>query len=93
MDLFFLTSIKEGLPYVLIEAQTNGLKCIVSDSIDKSSDISNSIIFISLKEPINNWIEIIKKEKFKRKDNVKSIIESGYSIEDSVKIINKLYKK
>lgn len=33
-DVFIFPSIHEGLPYALLEAQANGLPCIVSDSID-----------------------------------------------------------
>lgn len=90
-DLFMLTSIKEGLPFVLIEAQANGLNSIVSDSVDKNADISNSIKFVSLDDDISKWLETIKKEKFIRKDNIKKIIEKGYSLESSIKSVMEIY--
>jgi len=33
-DAFIFPSLHEGLPYALLEAQANGLPCIISDSID-----------------------------------------------------------
>ena len=40
MDLFFLPSLFEGLPFVLIEAQCSGVNCLVSDTaIDHLSTV------------------------------------------------------
>jgi glycosyltransferase involved in cell wall biosynthesis len=39
-DLFCLPSHFEGLPVVLVEAQDNGLKCLVSDKVPREADIS-----------------------------------------------------
>ncbi len=35
MDAFLLPSLFEGLPVVLVEAQTAGLPCFVADTVDK----------------------------------------------------------
>ena len=93
MDLFALTSIKEGLPYVLIEAQTNGLSCVVSDSVDKNSNISNHISFLSLDEDYENWVDCIIENIKKRNDNIEKIISNGYSLNDSVTIIKNIYDR
>lgn len=90
-DLFMLTSYKEGLPFVLIEAQTNGLNCIVSDSVDKNSDITNSITFLSLNSDMKEWVNVIEKKICIRNKNTSKIIQKGYSIDDTVKIINNMY--
>lgn len=92
MDLFMLTSYKEGLPFVLIEAQANGLSCIVSDSVSKSSNISNSIIFKSLDDTINEWVKTIDNINFKRKDNIDYIIKNEYSIKNTVEKLEKIYE-
>ena len=68
MDVFCLTSYKEGLPYVLIEAQTNGLKCYVSmiNSSDNKRLINTSIIKekgYSLVDNINKIIDIYENRK------------------------------
>ena len=90
-DLFMLTSYKEGLPFVLIEAQANGLQCVVSDSVDKNSNITNRIKFISLDEPEEKWVKLIESVSLNRVDNSDTIIKSGYSFDDTVKVIKKIY--
>lgn len=91
MDLFILTSFSEGLPFVLIEAQTNGLKCIVSDNVSKSSNITNSIKFESINKSASEWVDIIKHTNFTREDNIEKILKSGYNIKDTVKQLEEIY--
>ncbi len=93
MDLFILTSFHEGLPFVLIEAQANGLKCVVSDSVDKQSNISETLIFLSLEDGINIWGDKINDIDYKRDDNIKKIIDKGYSIDSTIKKIIDIYMK
>ena len=93
MDLFLLTSYNEGLPFVLIEAQTNGLKCMVSDSVSRNSNISNSIIFKSIKDPCEEWSKTISKLDFSRLDSISLIEKSGYSIDTTVKELENIYIK
>ncbi len=50
MDVFVFPSLYEGFPVSLVEAQTSGLKCVVSDTITKDVDIYDDVDFMSLKE-------------------------------------------
>ena len=49
-DLFILPSLFEGLGIVLIEAQTNGLKCLVSTNVPKEVNITDEVVFMSLED-------------------------------------------
>ena len=84
MDVFLLPSRFEGLPLVLIEAQTAGLKCFASkDVITEAADLTGNVEFISLKEDADIWAGKIysQSEQFlNRTQYVKSIIEAGYDI-------------
>ncbi len=91
MDVFCLTSINEGLPYVLIEAQTNGLNCIVSDSVDKKSNIAGNIKFINLNENYSNWVSELESINKTRSNNIKKIIANGYSIDNTITEIMNIY--
>lgn len=57
MDLFLFPSQFEGLPIALLEAQANGLPCLISDSISSSANVNNNIIGLSLHEPIDRWVD------------------------------------
>ena len=44
MDAFILPSLREGLPLVLIEAQSAGLPCVFSDVISEEADIVKHLV-------------------------------------------------
>ena len=43
MDAFLLPSLFEGLPVVLVEAQTAGLPCFVADTVDRGAAFSDKV--------------------------------------------------
>ena len=53
-DVLLLPSIKEGLPVAVIEAQANGMKCLVSDTITREADVGD-VTYLPLKE--EEWIQ------------------------------------
>ncbi|MCH5180074.1 MAG: glycosyltransferase family 1 protein [Erysipelotrichales bacterium] len=59
MDCFLLPSLYEGLPVVGVEAQINGLKCYLSDTITKETKIVETTKFISLKQSASTWAKQI----------------------------------
>lgn len=59
MDVFVFPSLFEGLPVTLVEAQASGLRCIISDRINKQSILSKHTIPISLKKSPKEWCELI----------------------------------
>ncbi len=93
MDVFVFPSIYEGLGIVTIEAQAAGLPCIVSDVIPKEADVTDLIKKISLKEPLDVWVENIIKfsNGYKRRNTYKEIKNAGYDIYDMVKQIEGFY--
>lgn len=92
MDIFIFPSLYEGIPLVLIEAQTNGLPIIASDKIDMNVNISKKIIFKSL-DCINKkeWINAIDSEKRKRYNCKKIMENSTYNMKKNIDIIEKIY--
>ena len=58
MDLLLLPSTREAFPMTLVEAQYNGLRCLVSDAVPREVSITNNVCFI----PINSgeiWLKKI----------------------------------
>lgn len=94
MDLFVFPSIKEGLGIAIIEAQTSGLKCIISDTIPKEAIVSNNVKTLSITEDANIWTdyietEIEKLDMYSRKIDIK--LFEKYKIENLVKKIEEIY--
>ena len=92
-DVFLFPSIHEGLPLVIVEAQANGLMCLLSDGISKEVAITENVNFISLKEPAEVWAKQIRTymEGYSRMDMRGIIRKAGYDVNAVAKWISKFY--
>lgn len=93
IDIFIFPSLHEGLPVVVIEAQTNGLKCLLSDTISKEVAITENVEFISLKKSVEFWAErvLFYKDNYERKNMQEAIKHAGYDIEKVAQWLMKYY--
>lgn len=85
MDIFLMPSLNEGLPFSLVEAQSNGLKCIVSTGVSQEARLLATTKFISL-ENQQVWIDEILSgvtPLSERQSANEVVAEEGYSIEVS----------
>ena len=57
MELFVLPSMYEGAPVSLVEAQLNGLFCIVSDAITKESNYTSRVLYLPIHTPKKLWAD------------------------------------
>jgi len=93
MDVFILPSIAESLGIALVEAQAAGLRCFAADNITRESRMLAETKYLPLDKVLwANEIALVAKEGYIREDVSRQIKEAGYSIRDSVKILEKLYK-
>lgn len=58
MDIFVFPSLWEGLPVSVVEAQANGLVCLLSDVITRDVDLTDQVKYLSLNEK-SRWINEI----------------------------------
>lgn len=92
MDFFVFPSRFEGLPVVLVETQSAGLKSIVADTITKECKVTDRISFFSLDNQ-EKWIDyILKNDKEYIRNDVESIMRSSkFNIKNETKRLEKIY--
>ena len=95
MDIFALPSLWEGLPFTLIEAQTAGLPCVISDVISDESIVTDLVRKEPLKESAEYWAKSIidTYENYQRHDVSHLVREAGFDIETSAKWLQEFYLK
>lgn len=84
-DLFLFPSLHEGLGIVVIEAQSSGLPCVVSDAVPNEADLKLGLLNrLALKESYDVWAKCIGEKRTEKKDRLSlssSLIKSSYNIE------------
>lgn len=89
-DLLLLPSLYEGLPLVLMEAQSAGLKCFVSDSVSREAKVTDLLQYESIHDSPAAWAEKIKKSecsRYERTNRKQDVANAGY---DSIAIAKQL---
>lgn len=93
MDAFIFPSTYEGLGIVLIEAQTSGLVCTVSDRIQPEAIVTNHVNVLSLNDEIGKWSEtILKTYKIERRKSIENKKIDDFKIENLVEKMEKIYE-
>lgn len=90
-DIFLMPSLYEGLSISLLEAQANGLKCYTSSSVDKSSNVTGNVSFISLQSSSKEWANEIIKEQNDRDNDVLKKFPKEFDKVESTKKVYELY--
>lgn len=84
MDVFAFPSYFEGMPNTVIEAQANGLHCMVSDSITKEANITGLVDYIPLEKSAEEWARKIICTDIQHKQVYSDFISNEYDIESVV---------
>lgn len=96
-DVFCFPSEFEGLGMVAIEAQAGGVPCLVSNGVPRSIDMGLELIKHLSVEDVDIWIDaIFEKQDSKINDKKlisEKIVEKGFNIIDSSKLVEKMYLK
>jgi glycosyltransferase involved in cell wall biosynthesis len=97
MDVFLFPSLWEGLPVTLIEAQAAGLRCVLSDACTtEASILPDQFIQLSLSKPSDEWaaktIEALKRGKVSGDLPVRTIAQTDFCIQRSVRMLSDLYE-
>ena len=96
MDVFVLPSISEGFSMATLEAQCNGLPCLVSDILPEEVRITPLVKALSLKEPKEIWaekvVELVRNRKHENRTGYAAVIEkAGYDIQTNAEWLQNYY--
>lgn len=90
-DKFFFPSLYEGFPISLIEAETNGVLCVVSNVITNEVCFDNCVR-LSLEDPIDVWTSALNKKFDGNREEAFMITEmAGLGIDSTIEQLENLY--
>lgn len=90
MDCYVFPSLFEGMPNTVIEAQTSGLPCLVSNTITNDCNISDNVIFLPLDNNVKKWSDKINYlSNNERNNKIVFIKNNHYDIIDVIKEFEK----
>ena len=95
IDVVLMPSFNEGLPVSLVEAQANGLPCVVSDRVPREADVTGNVDFLPLE--VDVWADCLASKKkqgvARYADAVKRVRNAGYDIKIASKELEEWYLK
>jgi glycosyltransferase involved in cell wall biosynthesis len=96
MDAFLFPSHHEGLGLVLLEAQADGLPCVLSEDLPHEADVVPSLMHrLPLTAPAAHWAEcllqVAGKAPISRESALQALSESEFSIHRSVARLLQVY--
>lgn len=92
-DVFVMPSIFEGFPIAGIEALSNGLPLVLSDTITRELGFTDYTTYISLQESYEQWAKIICEQNEKRHmpSQADIVKDKGYDIYMAAKKMEQYY--
>jgi glycosyltransferase involved in cell wall biosynthesis len=91
MDILLLPSVREAFPMTLVEAQYNGLPCVVSDAVPRETAITNAVRSLPLND-IGCWIEELSLFGVGRSHETVNVKSDLFNINHCYKILESLYQ-
>ena len=94
MDVFVFPSRFEGLPVTVVEAQTAGLPCLLSDRITTECRLTDNMVFLSLDVRKELWLKAIvelSSANIQRQQATDMVKAAGFAIADVADRIEKVY--
>lgn len=89
MDVFAFPSLYEGMPLSIIEVQSNGLPCVISDRVPKDVFLTDLIHPLPLEQP-QRWVDAIcSAGRGKPETYAAAMYKSGF---DAASAMGKLYR-
>lgn len=92
-DIFLFPSLYEGLPVTMVEAQSSGIKCFISDVIPQQCVLTDDVTALNLQKGAKHWAESITAlcEGYERKDRYEDMIKADFDINANAKWLCDFY--
>lgn len=93
MDIFVMPSLYEGLPMTLLEAQTTGLPCVISQNISSEMDFPGMIQRQSIAAVPTDWAQLLLATKplADRAAVAQQLTKIGYDNRESAEQVYQMY--
>ena len=76
----------------MVEAQASGVKCIISDKVPFECKMTENVVVVKLEESPQKWAkEVIKYEKYERKNTKEEIVKANFDIKANAKYLQEFY--
>lgn len=92
-DCFVLPSLYEGFPFSLIEAQSEGLRCVVADTISSQCALTDLLTYCPLDASVFacGIRAVLGADNSDRSHYANTVYEAGYDIESTVDSLMNIY--
>lgn len=90
MDVFVLPSFYEGLPVSCVEAQANGIPCIISENVSSEVRLNGNVYFENIRN-IEPWVSRLQSQQFERVHT--RLAATMYDIYSASEYLNNYYLK
>lgn len=91
MDVFVFPSLWEGLPVSVVEAQANGLTCLLSENITRDVKLTDLVSYLPLSDE-NQWIHALETVQEKSSRELSEKNKAKLKTFDSATVAAKLQK-
>lgn len=93
-DAFVLPSLWEGLPVTVIEAQANGLHCVVTEGLTEEMNALGMVEYVPLQKGPGVWADaLFQAAAHLRRDTYEEMKDSGYDINTTAPWLQEFYLK
>ena len=93
MDYFVYPSRYEGLPGTVVEAQSAGLCCVMSDTICDEVVVTELVTTMSIEDSPEKWAEYIRStQDYERTSHLQQVQEAGFDVNTQTEIMTEFYE-